>query len=81
MKSHLLDFFMMDIQHMTPADWVGVIVTVITFIALTFAYVKVFHPKNKVVLESHRYHLIDHDREVPYWGGERRPTRFRDKQL
>ena len=79
MKSHLLDFFMMDIQHMTSVDWVGVIVTVITFIALTIVYVKVFNPKNKASLESHRYHLIDHDRDVPYWGSERRPARIRNK--
>lgn len=81
MKSHLLELFAMDIQYMTSADWAGVILTIITFVAITTAYFKVFHPRNKAALESHRYHLIDHDREVPYWGSERRATRFRDKQL
>lgn len=79
MTIQLLEIFSMDIHNMALADWVGVTVTVITFFALTIAYIKVFHPKNKESLEAHRYHLIDHDREVPYWGREKKPTRIRHK--
>lgn len=81
MKGFLLDVFAMDIPHMTPADWLGVIVTLMTFVALAVAYYKVFHPRNRVYIESHRYHLIDHDREVPYWDKEQRPTRIRHKEI
>lgn len=79
MKSYLLDLFAMDLHYMTSADWVGVIVTVSTFAALALAYFTVFHPKNRAALESHRYHLIDHDRDVPYWGRGRRSARIRNK--
>jgi hypothetical protein len=79
MKLYLLELFAMDVERMTPADWLGVVLTVITFVALAIAYFKVFHPKNKDSLESHRYHLIDHDRDVPYWGSERRQARVRHK--
>lgn len=79
MKTHLLELFTMDIQNMTPADWAGVILTLISATALFIAYYKIFHPQNKDSLESHRYHLIDHDKEVPYWGNERRQTRIRQK--
>lgn len=79
MTIFLLQLFTMDIQHMTPADWAGVMLNLISAIALSIAYYKVFHPQNKAPLESHRYHLIDHDRETPCWGNERRQTRIRNK--
>lgn len=69
----------MGIQHMSSADWAGVMLNMFSAIALSLAYYKVFHPQNKESLESHRYHLIDHDREAPYWGNERRQTRIRNK--
>mgnify|MGYP003137048563 CR=1 FL=1 len=72
MKSILLKYISMELQYMTPADWAGVLVTVVTFVAMSIAYFKVFHPKNKTSLESHRYHLIDYDRDIPYSGREQK---------
>jgi hypothetical protein len=79
MRAFLLNVFALDVQHMTPADWLGLVVTLITFAALAIAYYKTFHPKNRLSLESHRYHLMDHDRDVPNWGKERRETRIRER--
>lgn len=66
MTSYFLTFFAMDIHQMTPVDWAGVIIHIAVFAALIVAYVKTFHPVNKQNLEAHRYHLIEHDRDVPH---------------
>lgn len=45
---------------MTLHDWLGLIITVVVFFMMVFAYVYVFHPANKEKLESRR-HLHDDD--------------------
>lgn len=65
MKSYLLAFFATDIEMMTSNDWLGVSLSVVTFIAMSISYIKIFHPDNKEAIEVHRYHLIDNDRDVP----------------
>lgn len=77
MKLYLLELLAMDAERMTPTDWDGDVVTIITFVILAIAYFKVFHPKNRKSLESHRYHLIDQDKDVPYRGSAQRSTKIR----
>lgn len=44
-----------DWSAMTLNDWIGTIVTVVIFCLMIWAYVWVFHPKNKEKLESQRH--------------------------
>ena len=55
-----MDYFKTDWAAMTVNDWMGLIVTVVIFALMVWAYVHVFRPKNKDKLESQRY-LIDDD--------------------
>ncbi len=52
-------FFYTNWSAMTSNDWIGMIVTVITFILMMIAYFYVFRPKNKEKLESQKYLLMD----------------------
>ena len=56
--SNLKEYFQTDWAAMTLSDWIGLIVTVGITLLMIWAYVYVFHPKNKEKLESQR-HLID----------------------
>lgn len=55
-----MDYFTTNWAAMTINDWIGTILTVGIFILMVWAYVHVFHPKNKDKLESRRY-LPDSD--------------------
>jgi len=57
-----MEYFHTDWAAMTLSDWVGLIVTVGITLLMIWAYVFVFHPKNKDKLESQRY-LPDDDDE------------------
>jgi len=46
---------------MTLHDWIGLIMTVAVFFLMVFAYVYVFHPKNREKLESQRHIPMDDD--------------------
>ena len=46
---------------MSLSDWIGTIVTVSIFILMVWAYVYVFHPKNREKLESQRHLPFDDD--------------------
>lgn len=46
---------------MTLHDWIGTILSVAIFLLMIWAYVFVFHPKNKEKLESQRHMLFDDD--------------------
>mgnify|MGYP005839574849 CR=1 FL=1 len=52
-------FFYTDWQAMTVIDWVGLIITVIIFVAFLVLFYWVFRPKNKQRLESHRRMVLD----------------------
>jgi len=55
----LLDYFQTDWAAMTTSDWIGTIVTVGIFFLMIWAYVYVFHPKNKEKLEAQRHLPLD----------------------
>ena len=56
-----MDYFKTDWAAMTLNDWIGMILTVAIFLLMVWAYVHVFHPKNKDKLESQRYLPDDDD--------------------
>ncbi len=59
----LKEYFQTSWAAMTLSDWVGLIVTVVIFFLMIWAYVFVFNPKNKEKLESQR-HLPFDDEET-----------------
>ena len=52
-------YFYTDWSAMTSHDWAGLIITVVTFVLMVFAYFYVFRPKNKDKLEEHKFMLLD----------------------
>lgn len=48
---------------MTLHDWIGLVITVAIFFLMIFAFVYVFHPKNKAKFESQRHIPLDVDTE------------------
>ncbi|MDH5473705.1 MAG: cbb3-type cytochrome c oxidase subunit 3 [Gammaproteobacteria bacterium] len=59
----MLEYFHTDWAAMTLNDWAGMIITVGVFVLMIWAYVHVFHPKNKEKLESMRHIPLDDDDE------------------
>jgi cytochrome c oxidase cbb3-type subunit 4 len=57
------DYFATDWAAMTATDWVGLILTVVIFILMVFAYFQVFRPKNRESLESRKHIPFDEDLE------------------
>jgi cytochrome c oxidase cbb3-type subunit 4 len=57
----MLEYFQTDWAAMTLHDWIGTILSVAIFLLMIWAYVFVFHPKNKEKLESQRHMLFDDD--------------------
>ena len=57
----MLEYFHTDWAAMTLNDWAGLIITVGVFVLMIWAYVHVFHPKNKEKLESMRNIPLDED--------------------
>lgn len=59
----LAEYFHTDWAAMTQHDWIGLIITVAVFFLMIYAFVYVFHPKNKAKFESQRHIPIDADTE------------------
>ena len=57
----MLDYFHTDWEAMTPADWVGTILTVVVFVLMVVAYFQVFRPKNRDSLESRKHIPFEED--------------------
>ena len=57
----LQEYFHTDWAAMTTNDWVGTILTVVTFILMVAAYVYVLRPKNREKLEAQRFIPLDDD--------------------
>ncbi len=62
MNKEELGYFHTDWAAMTVTDWVGLIVTVMVFIAMVAAYVLVFLPGNKKKLEDQRNSIDEADK-------------------
>jgi cytochrome c oxidase cbb3-type subunit 4 len=61
----LTTIFATNSEMMSPMDWYGTLITVISFVLMCAAYYWVFRPENKARLEAHRHHLLNHDRDEP----------------
>ena len=59
-----MEYFNTDWSAMTLNDWIGLIVTLIIFGLMIWAYVYVFHPKNKARLEAQRFIPFDDDHDA-----------------
>lgn len=59
--SELAEYFHTDWAAMTTNDWIGMILTVVVFVAMVVAYFVVFHPKNRDKLEAKRYLPFEED--------------------
>jgi cytochrome c oxidase cbb3-type subunit 4 len=57
----LTEYLQTDWAAMSLSDWIGTIVTIGIFCLMIWAYVFVFHPKNKEKLESQRHLPFDDD--------------------
>ena len=55
------DYFHTDWAAMTVNDWVGLIMTVVVFFVMIWAYVYTFNPKNRDKLEAQRHIPFDDD--------------------
>ena len=64
------DYFQTDWAAMTVNDWVGLIMTVVVFFVMIWAYVHTFNPKNRDKLESHRH--IPFEDEDDFRNGEKK---------
>ena len=60
----LLEYFQTDWAAMSLSDWIGTIVTIGIFLLMVWAYVFVFHPKNKEKLESQRHLIFEDDDDM-----------------
>ncbi len=52
--SNLQEYFHTDWASMTLHDWIGLVMTIAAFFLMIWAYVHVFHPKNKAKFEAQR---------------------------
>ena len=62
--SNLKEYFHTEWAAMSFIDWIGLTVTIGITVLMIWAYVYVFHPKNKEQLESQRHLIDDEDRNV-----------------
>ena len=60
--SNLKEYFHTDWAAMSFTDWIGLLVTIGITLLMIWAYVYVFHPKNKEKFESQRHLMDDEDR-------------------
>jgi len=54
----------MDVASMTTNDWLGVVFSVLIFIAMIYVYVMVFRPANKDKFESQRGMALDDEDHI-----------------
>lgn len=58
----LLEYFHTDWEAMTTNDWIGLIMTVVTFLLMVGLYFYALRPKNREKLEKNRFIPMDEDR-------------------
>ncbi|PVZ70316.1 cbb3-type cytochrome c oxidase subunit 3 [Pelagibaculum spongiae] len=57
----LAEYFSTDWAAMTGQDWVGLIWTIITFVLITWAWIRYLNPKNREENEQHKFMLFDEE--------------------
>ena len=58
----LTEYFHTDWEAMTSNDWIGLIMTVVTFLLMVGLYFYALRPKNREKLEKNRFIPMDEDR-------------------
>ncbi len=58
----LTEYFHTDWAAMTTNDWIGLIMTVVTFLLMVGLYFYALRPKNREKLEKNRFIPMDEDR-------------------
>lgn len=58
----LAEYFHTDWEAMTSNDWIGLIMTVVTFLLMVGLYFYALRPKNREKLEKNRFIPMDEDR-------------------
>ncbi|MEN8166389.1 MAG: cbb3-type cytochrome c oxidase subunit 3 [Pseudomonadota bacterium] len=58
----LAEYFHTDWEAMTTSDWIGLIMTVVTFLLMVGLYFYALRPKNREKLEKNRFIPMDEDR-------------------
>lgn len=59
--SSLAEYFHTDWAAMTTNDWIGLIMTVVTFLLMVGLYFYALRPKNREKLEKNRHIPMDED--------------------
>lgn len=59
--SSFTEYFHTDWEAMTTSDWVGLIMTVVTFFLMIVVYFYALRPKNRDKLEKNRFIPMDDD--------------------
>ncbi|MEW8506237.1 MAG: cbb3-type cytochrome c oxidase subunit 3 [Candidatus Thiodiazotropha sp.] len=62
--SSFRDYFHTDWEAMTTSDWVGLIMTVVTFFLMIGVYFYALRPKNREKLEKNRFIPMDDDADA-----------------
>jgi cytochrome c oxidase cbb3-type subunit 4 len=57
--SGLAEYFHTDWGAMTTNDWIGLLMTVVTFLLMVGLYFYALHPKNRDKLEKNRFIPVD----------------------
>ena len=68
--TRLMEYLHTDWAAMTRNDWLGVIFTVLAFVAMVVVYVLVFHPRNKEALNSQADMVLRDEGESNNLGGK-----------
>jgi cytochrome c oxidase cbb3-type subunit 4 len=59
----LKEYFSTNWGEMTQHDWIGLIITIVTFFAMIGLYLYVFHPANRQKFEAQRYIPLEEDED------------------
>jgi cytochrome c oxidase cbb3-type subunit IV len=59
--SSLKEYFQTDWEAMTTNDWIGLSMTVVTFLLMIIVYFYALRPKNRDKLEKNRFIPMDDD--------------------
>ena len=60
----LRNYLHTDWAAMTVNDWIGLTLTIVTFIGMLAGYIMVFNPKNKESFEARRNLPLDNDEQL-----------------
>jgi cytochrome c oxidase cbb3-type subunit IV len=69
--TRLMEYLHTDWEAMSRNDWIGVILTVLAFVAMVVVYVLVFNPRNKEAFNSQGDMALRDESEHNNFGGKK----------